>query len=56
MIIDQSQAMVIDSIPVPVVKLARERMYRSFRKDLTRLRPKGYSAVIRDGSLAISFM
>ena len=45
MIIDQSQAMVIDSIPVPVVKLARERMYKSFRKDFDIAPAKGYSAV-----------
>jgi len=41
MIIDQSQAMVIDSIPVPVVKLARERMYGSFRKDFDTAPAKG---------------
>ena len=27
----QSQAMVIDSVPGPVVKLARERTYKAFR-------------------------
>jgi hypothetical protein len=42
---DQSQAMVIDSIPVTVVKLARERMYKSFRKDFDTAPAKGYSAV-----------
>jgi hypothetical protein len=42
---DQSQAMVIDSIPVMVVKLARERMYKSFRKDFDTAPAKGYSAV-----------
>jgi len=41
----QSQAMVIDSIPVPVVKLARERMYKSFRKSFETAPAKGYSAV-----------
>ena len=29
---DQSQSMVIDSIPVPVVKMARERTYKAFKK------------------------
>jgi len=42
---DQSQAMVIDSIPVPVVKLARERTYKSFRKNFETAPAKGYSAV-----------
>ena len=42
---DQSQAMVIDSVPVPVVKLARERTYKAFRKDFDTAPSKGYSAV-----------
>jgi hypothetical protein len=42
---DQSQAMVIDSVPVPVVKLARERTYKAFRKDFETAPSKGYSAV-----------
>jgi hypothetical protein len=42
---DQSQAMVIDSIPVPVIKLARERTYKAFRKDFDTAPAKGYSAV-----------
>ncbi len=41
----QSQAMVVDSIPVPVVKLARENTYKSFRKDFDTAPAKGYSAV-----------
>lgn len=41
----ESQAMVIDSIPVPVVKLAREKTYKSFRKDYETAPAKGYSAV-----------
>ena len=41
----ESQAMVIDSIPVPVVKLAREKTYKSFRKDYENAPAKGYSAV-----------
>lgn len=30
---DQSPAMAIGSIPVPVVKMARERNYKAFRKN-----------------------
>jgi hypothetical protein len=44
---DQSKVMVIDSIPVPVVKLAREKTYRAFRKDFDTAPAKGYSAVNR---------
>lgn len=44
---DQSQAMVIDSIPVPVVKMARERTYKAFRKSFDTAPAKGYSAVNR---------
>jgi hypothetical protein len=44
---DQSQAMVIDSVPVPVVKMARERTYKAFRKDFETAPSKGYSAVNR---------
>jgi len=32
--------MVIDSIPVPVVKMARERTYRAFRKNFETARLK----------------
>ena len=42
---DQSHAMVIDSVPVPVVKMARERTYKAFRKDFETAPSKGYSAV-----------
>jgi hypothetical protein len=42
---DQSKTMVIDSIPVPVVKLARERGYKAFRKDFDTAPAKGYSSV-----------
>ena len=41
----QSQSMVIDSIPVPVVKMARERTYKAFRKTFETAPAKGYSAV-----------
>ncbi|HRE52208.1 MAG TPA: transposase [Flavitalea sp.] len=44
---DQSQTMVIDSIPVPVVKMARERTYRAFRKNFETSPAKGYSSVNR---------
>ncbi|HCF63919.1 MAG TPA: IS982 family transposase [Chitinophagaceae bacterium] len=44
---NQSQAMVIDSIPVPVVKMARERTYKAFRKSFDTAPAKGYSAVNR---------
>lgn len=42
---DQSKVMVIDSIPVPVVKMAREKTYRAFREDFDTAPAKGYSAV-----------
>jgi hypothetical protein len=42
---DQSKIMVIDSVPVPVVKLAREKTYRAFRKDFETAPAKGFSAV-----------
>lgn len=44
---DQSSAMVIDSIPVPVVKMAREKTYRAFRKSFETAPAKGYSVVNR---------
>jgi hypothetical protein len=37
--------MVVDSVPVPVVKMAREFHYRSFRKNFETAHAKGYSAV-----------
>ena len=42
---DQSRVMVIDSVPIPVVKMARERTYKAFRKDFETAPSKGYSAV-----------
>ncbi len=42
---DQSQTMVIASIPVPVVKMTRERIYKSFRKSFETALAKGYSSV-----------
>lgn len=40
-----SNIMVVDSIPVPVVKMAREKSFRAFRKDFETAPAKGYSAV-----------
>jgi hypothetical protein len=42
---DQSETMVIDSIPVPVVKMARERTYKAFRRSFETAPAKGYSSV-----------
>ena len=42
---DQSETMVIDSIPVPVVKMARERTYKAFRRNFETAPAKGYSSV-----------
>lgn len=41
----QSKHMIIDSIPVPVIKLAREKTYRAFKKCYETAPAKGYSAV-----------
>ncbi len=43
----ESQAMVIDSLPVPVVKSAREKMHKALRKSFDTAPAKGYSAVNR---------
>jgi hypothetical protein len=40
-----SQTMVIDSIPVPVIKLAREKNYMAFRRSFDTAPAKGYSAI-----------
>lgn len=40
-----TKTLIIDSVPVPVVKLAREKSFRSFRKDYETAPAKGYSAV-----------
>jgi hypothetical protein len=42
-----SRHMIIDSVPVPVVKLAREKSFRAFRKNFETAPAKGYSAVNR---------
>jgi len=43
----KSQVLVVDSILVPVVKMARERTHKAFRKDFETAPAKGYSAVNR---------
>lgn len=40
-----SRTMVIDSVPVPVVKMARERTFKAFKKNHETAPAKGYSAV-----------
>jgi hypothetical protein len=42
---DQSDFMVINSIPIPVMKLAREKTYKAFRENYETAPAKGYSAV-----------
>lgn len=40
-----SQTMVVDSIPVPVVKLAREKTYKAFKKSFDTAPAKGYCRI-----------
>ena len=40
-----NRTMVVDSIPVPVIKMAREKSYRAFRKTFDTSPAKGYSAI-----------
>jgi len=40
-----SQIMVVDSIPVPVIKMAREKTHKAFRQTFETAPAKGYSAV-----------
>jgi hypothetical protein len=40
-----SQTMVVDSIPVPVIKMAREKSYKAFRRSFDTAPAKGYSAI-----------
>lgn len=42
---DESKRMIVDSIPVPVVKLAREKSHKVFKEDFNTAPAKGYSAV-----------
>lgn len=44
---DESHRMIVDSIPVPVVKLARERTHKTFKENFESAPAKGYSAVNR---------
>ena len=44
---EESEAMVVDSIPIPVVKLAREKTFRAFKQSFETAPAKGYSAVSR---------
>jgi Transposase DDE domain len=43
----QSRTMIVDSIPVPVVKMAREKSFKAFRKSFETAPAKGWSAVNR---------
>lgn len=40
-----TKTMIIDSVPVPVVKLAREKSFKTFKQDYETSPGKGYSAV-----------
>lgn len=40
-----SKRLIVDSVPVPVVKLAREKTFRAFKKSFETAPAKGYSAV-----------
>lgn len=42
---NQSPRLVVDSVPVPVVKMAREKTYKAFKKSFETAPAKGYSAV-----------
>lgn len=42
---NESDAMVVDSVPIPIVRLARERTYRAFKRNNETAPSKGYSAV-----------
>lgn len=42
---DESETMIIDSVPVPVVKLARESSYRICKQDYETAPAKGFSSV-----------
>jgi hypothetical protein len=42
---NESEAMVIDSVPIPVIKMAREKTFKAFKKNVDTAPTKGYSAV-----------
>lgn len=43
-----SNTMIVDSVPVPVIKMVRERSFKSFKHDFETAPAKGYSAVNRN--------
>ena len=53
---DQSEAIVIDSIPVPVVKLVRKKTHKAFRKNFDAAPAKGYTAINRGWLIGTNFM
>lgn len=42
---NQSRTMIVDSVPVPVVKMAREKSFKAFKKSYETAPAKGWSAV-----------
>ncbi len=42
-----SQTMVVDSVPVPVVKMAREKNFKAFKKTFDTAPAKGYSGITK---------
>ncbi len=44
----KSKHMVVDSVPVPVVKMVREKSFRAFRKNFETAPAKGYSAITKN--------
>jgi len=42
---NESEAMVVDSVPIPVIKMAREKTFKAFKKNFETAPTKGYSAV-----------
>jgi hypothetical protein len=44
--------MVVDSVPVPVIKMAKDRIYRTVRKNFEKAQNKGYSAINRGWYIA----
>jgi hypothetical protein len=42
---NQSSRLVVDSVPVPVIKMAREKTFKAFKKSFDTAPSKGYSAV-----------
>lgn len=42
---NESEAMVVDSVPIPVIKMAREKTFKAFKQNFETAPTKGYSAV-----------